>query len=41
MYRFDETAKGTMENINDMTMRFMGDISNYLQDEKHSTIWDL
>lgn len=39
MYRFDETAKGTMENINDMTMRFMGDISNYLQDEK--TLYDL
>lgn len=39
MYRFDETAKGTMENINDMTMRFMGDISAYLQDEK--TLYDL
>lgn len=39
MYRFDETAKGTMENINDMTMRFMGDISSYLQDEK--TLYDL
>lgn len=39
MYRFDETAKGTMENINDMTMRFMGDISSYLHDEK--TLYDL
>ncbi len=39
MYRFDETVKGSMENINDMTMRLMGEVKNYLDDEK--TLYDL
>ncbi|MDO5018190.1 MAG: ATP-binding protein [Lagierella massiliensis] len=39
MYKFDETVKGSMDNINDLTMRLIREFSKFLDDEK--TLYDL